>query len=256
MAICAAILCGCPKSDSGDSSPGVLEFSSSAASAGESSGAATLTVRRLGGVAGEVSALVYINGGTASPGVDYPWYIDYVESIHWADGDDSVKTVSLPLFDDSLLEGDETVELILSSPAGGATLGARDSSVLTVVDSESPLTGSLQFSSAGFSAVESTGSATLSVTRAVGSIGAVSVQVYMVGGGTVTIGGDVPQFLDYVAELDWADGDAADKSFAVPILDDAMAESDETVQFVLLYPTGGAALGSDSSTVLTIIDDD
>ncbi|HEU4339497.1 MAG TPA: Calx-beta domain-containing protein [Planctomycetota bacterium] len=254
MAFCAAVLCGCPKSDSEDSSPGVLEFSSAAASAGESSGTATLTVRRLGGVAGEVSALVYINGGTASPGADYPWYIDYVESLHWADGDDSVKTVSLLLFDDFLLEGDETVELILASPEGGATLGATDSSVLTVVDSESPLSGSLQFSTDAYSALESAGTATLQLTRTLGSVGAVSVQVHRVHSAPPGMG--VPEFLELIAELSWADGDATDKTVSFQILDDAVAEANEAVQFLLLSPTGGAALGSDSSTVLTLIDDD
>ncbi len=255
--LCAMMLCGCPAKDSdrNDPSPGTLQFSSAGYAAGESSGAASITVTRQGGTRGAVSALVFIVGGTASAGADYPWYIDYVESIQWPDGDASSKVVSLSLIDDALLEGDETVQLALAFPQGGATLGATSDTVLTVVDSESPLSGSLQFAFAGSSVIESAGAATINVTRTVGAVGAVSVQVYVVSG-TATIGGDVPQWIDYVAELSWADGDSADQSFQVPIIDDATPESDETVQFLLLFPTGGAAIGSPSDTVLTILDDD
>lgn len=253
-----AALSGCPTGDSDrdDPSPGTLQFSSAGFAAAESSGTASVTVTRQGGARGAVSALVFIVGGTASAGADYPWYIDYIDAIQWPDGDASDRVVSLSLIDDALLEGDETVQLALAFPGGGATLGPTSDTVLTVVDSESPLSGSLQFASAASSVVESAGVATINVTRTVGAVGAVTVQVYVVSGGTVTLGGDVPQWIDYVAELTWADGDSADQSFQVPIIDDAMLESDETVQFLLLFPTGGAAIGSPSDTVLTIIDDD
>lgn len=257
VGLIAATLAGCPGGDSDrdDASPGTLQFSSAAFGATESSGAATVEVTRQGGAAGAVRVLVFIAGGTASPGVDFPWFIDYVESLQWADGDASTRTVSVPILDDTVLEGDETVHLALAFPEGGATLGSTSGSVITVADSENPLSGALQFASASFSAVESAGSATIGVTRTGGASGEVTVQVFMVSG-SATIGGDVPQFIDYVAELTWADGEAAPQSFPVPIIDDAMAETDETVSFLLLFPTGGAALGDPSSTILTIIDDD
>ena len=55
--------------------------------------------------------------------------------------------------------------------------------------------------------------------------------------------------------LNWADNDSANKSFQIPLIDDAAEEGDETVNFVLSNPTGGAALGASSGT-LTVTDDE
>ena len=46
--------------------------------------------------------------------------------------------MNVPIYDDSDVEGDETINLGLSDPTGGATLGTQDTAVLTVVDDESP----------------------------------------------------------------------------------------------------------------------
>src|SRR5262249_7479515 len=43
-------------------------------------------------------------------------------------------------------------------------------------------------------------------------------------------------------------------SFTVPVLDDCLAESDETILLTLSNPTGGAVLGTINTAVLTILD--
>ena len=56
--------------------------------------------------------------------------------VTWPAGDASNKTVLLPIVNDVVDEDDETLDLALSIVAGGATLGAPASSVLTIVDNE------------------------------------------------------------------------------------------------------------------------
>jgi len=108
----------------------------------------------------------------------------------------------------------------------------------------------LQFSTAAFAAGESSGSATITVTRAKGSSGAISVQ-YATSNGTATAGSD---YTAASGTLNWADGDIASKTFPVSLAPDATTEANETFMVTLTAPTGGAALGTPSGAEVTIID--
>lgn len=114
--------------------------------------------------------------------------------------------------------------------------------------------GTLQFSSAIYSVVEGQAFATITVTRVGGTEGAVSVD-YATGAGTATSGAD---YTDVGGTLTFADGDAAAKTFTIPILADAAIEPfpDETVLLTLSNPTGGAVLGAASTSTLQIVDDE
>ena len=112
--------------------------------------------------------------------------------------------------------------------------------------------GTLQFSSVTYSVNENGGTATITVTRTAGSHGAVGVS-YSTSNGTATAGAD------YAATnetLTWTDGDSSNKTFTVSITNDALDEANETFTVTLTNPTGGASLGSPSSAVVTITDDD
>ena len=87
--------------------------------------------------------------------------------------------------------------------------------------------------------------------RTDGSDGAVSV-AYAVTGGTVVDGTD---YQSASGILSWNDGDAASKTFTVPVFSNAVIDS-KTVIITLASPTGGSVLGTNILTVLTIDDDD
>ncbi|HEY0142199.1 MAG TPA: DUF3500 domain-containing protein [Thermoanaerobaculia bacterium] len=112
--------------------------------------------------------------------------------------------------------------------------------------------GTITFAETSYFVVESAGVATIQIQRSGGTSGAVSV-AYTVAGGTATAGSDLESVSGV---LTWADGESGSKSFQIPILDDQVVESDETVVFTLSSAAGGAALGSPASTMLTIGDDD
>lgn len=112
--------------------------------------------------------------------------------------------------------------------------------------------GTLSFSSPAFSVLESAGSATIEVQRTAGSDGAVSV-AYAVTGGTALNGID---YQSVSGVLSWNDGDAAGKTFTIPIGNDALIEASKTVIITLSGPTGGSVLGTNALTTLTIYDDD
>jgi hypothetical protein len=114
-------------------SNGTLQLSAATYSAGEGAGNATITVTRTGGSSGAVSARLATSNGTAAAAADYT-ATDTI--VTFADGDTTAKTVSVPILQDTADEPDETVNLTLSAPTGGAILGAQTSAVLTITDDD------------------------------------------------------------------------------------------------------------------------
>ena len=111
--------------------------------------------------------------------------------------------------------------------------------------------GSIQFSSITYS-VNENATATITVTRTGGSNGTVSVN-YATSNGTATAGQD---YTAVSGTLTWADGDASPMSFTIPISNDNLEETNETVNISLSGVTGGATIGTPGSSVLTIVDND
>lgn len=110
---------------------GTFQFTSSSFSAREDAGTAPITVARTGGTGGAVSVAVIVAAGTATDGQDFT---GGSALLNWADGDSALKTVNVPLFNNAALELVETVNLSLSSPGGGAALGAPNTATLNILD--------------------------------------------------------------------------------------------------------------------------
>jgi hypothetical protein len=111
------------------------------------------------------------------------------------------------------------------------------------------LGGNLAFSSPNYSISESAGTATITVNRTGGTAGVAQVSYATVPGGTATDGVD---YVNTSGTLSWTNGEAAAKTFTVTIINDNLAETNETVNLVLSN-SSGAYLGAQSSAVLTIL---
>ncbi|HQU41918.1 MAG TPA: DUF4214 domain-containing protein, partial [Pirellulales bacterium] len=110
--------------------PGSLEFSAATFNANETAPTATITVTRSGGSAGAVSVTFATSNGTALAGTDYT---TTSQTVSWAAGDTTNKTVTIPLIDDNATgESNQTVDLALSAPSGGATLGPQSTATLNI----------------------------------------------------------------------------------------------------------------------------
>src|SRR5262249_38381845 len=130
--------------------PGALQFSSPTYSVNENGGTATITVTRTGGCDGSVSVNYATSNGSPPAGSDYT---ATAGTLTFAAGE-TTKTVAIPITNDTLVEGDETVNLTLSSPTGGATLGGQAAALLTIHDDDTAQPGALQFSNANYSVNE------------------------------------------------------------------------------------------------------
>ena len=233
---------------------GILQWSANAYSVSESGGTATITVTRTGGSDGVVSIAYSTANGSATAGLDYTAVSG---TLTWAAGDTSPKTITIPILDDALVEGNESVQLALSNPTGGATLGAQTSAALTIVDNDVPAgPNTFQFGSSAYSVLENAGKITITVTRTGNTSKSATVAF-----ATVDLAGD-PNVAwssgDYKAasgKLTFTAGETT-KSFAVTILDDTKVEADEVFGVTLSSPTGGVALGMPSSARVTIVEND
>ena len=118
--------------------------------------------------------------------------------------------------------------------------------------------GEIKFAQANTDAAETnsgTHTVNIAVSRTGGSGGAVSVS-YAVTDGTATTADNDYSITPSTGTLNWADGDAADKSIAVTVNGDTAVEPDEIVNLAITNPQGGATLGTPNTATLTITNDD
>jgi hypothetical protein len=220
---------------------GTLGFGTGNYTVSESAGTVTLTVNRVNGTSGAASVNWATVDGTATSPADYSGASG---TLNFANGETS-RTITIDLVDNGIQDADKQFTVVLSSVTG-ASLGS-DTATVTITNDD--VTGQFAFDPTAYSVSEDGDSITLTVTRSLGSSGPASVAWTSVNG-TATGG-------DYVAAggtLNFASGETS-KTIIITLIDDAIAESDETFSVVLSNPTNGATLGAASATV-TIADDD
>jgi YD repeat-containing protein len=236
-------------SDDENPPPGSLALSNSVYSATENGGNLTVSVTRTGGSYGAVS-VQYANqgGGSAVSGTDFNVFSG---TLNWADGDGASKTFVVPVLDDGVFDGAKTLNFGLSG-ASGASLASPSSATLSISDNEVAQPGTISLSqNTSYFANESAGSATITVVRSGGTDNAIDVS-YSATAGSATAGAD---FTAVSGTLHWNNGESGSKTFSVPILEDDLLESSESVQLALTSITGGATGGTTSGT-LTISDNE
>ena len=225
---------------------GSVQFSAATYAMSEAGPVATITVTRLGGAAAGASVNFQTTvGGSATAGSDYS---PVSGTLTFGAGVTS-KTFTVPLVSDTIDETNETINLLLNAPDGGATLGVRTTAVLTIVDNDTA--GVLQFSAVAYSISEGAGNATITVRRIGGLASGVSVQ-YTTEDGTALAGAD---YTTASGTLSFGANETL-KTFTVPILEDSIGEANETVKLKLQSPTGFATLGAVSNSTLTIFENE
>ncbi len=231
--------------------PGTLDFSNVAYSVNEAGVAiAAVTVTRSNGSSGAISAQISLSDGTATGGKQpFGNNIDYDNTpivVNFSDGQTS-KVVNIPIHLDSLTEGDETINLVLGSPTGGAILGNQTTATLTIIDDSTQL----NFADTNFRLNEN-GTATKPVTiiRTGRLDKAVSVTLGFNGG---TAG--AADFNSTPITVDFAINQTS-QVVTIPITNDSLIEGNETINLTLSNPTNGAVVGSGNNAVALVVDDD
>ncbi len=209
--------------------------------AGPVSGVMTLTQTAASGVN---TVIAYSIAGTATSGTDYTALSGTVTIPAGA----TTATITIPVIDDAVVEGNETVIITLTSITSGSpgvTLGAAASIVATntIADNDAPtvsIANTTNGNEAG--AVNGVMTVTMSATRPTAVTLTYSVA------GTATSGTD---FTALSGTVTIASG-ATTATISIPVIDDLIVEGSETVIVTLTAVTSGAAsLGVPANLVAT-----
>ena len=100
----------------------------------------TVTVERIGGTDGAVSVNYATSNGTATGGAACGGNVDYVNTsgtLSFAQGQ-TTQTFAVPICGDTSAEPTETINITLSAPTGGATLGSPATGTITILGQGAP----------------------------------------------------------------------------------------------------------------------
>ena len=112
-----------------------IQFNAGSYVVHESAGSVTIAVTRIGNSTNAVTVNYATSNGTATQPNDYT---NTSGSIQFAPGE-TIKFVSVPIIDDGLIEGNETIKVTLSSPTNDAAEGSPFTSPITIIDDDKPL---------------------------------------------------------------------------------------------------------------------
>lgn len=213
----------------------------------QSEAVATITVLRQGVSENAVGATITLSPDTpTTPDDDTPQLIP----VNFAPGV-TAQTITIPLVNELIAAGVETLNLTLTTPTGGATLGTTNTASFALID-ETVNGVTLQFTQTDFSELEdNTPIVPVTVTRT----GAINRPV------AVTIAleeesATAPEdFDDTPIAVTFASGETT-QTVSIPIVNDNLVEPDETLSLILVDPTGGATLGTPNTATFTIVDND
>ena len=199
-----------------DSTGTTIGFNPATYSVAENGGAVTLTVTRTGVTTGTDTVDFTTASGSATQNVDYSAASG---TLTFNPGETS-KPIPVTILDDSLVEGDETFTVNLSSQGGNFAFG-QATAVVTIVDNEA---STVTFSNTSYQVAENKEyNATITLLRSGNINSAVQVNI-------TTVGGTASADRDY-ATVSRTVAFAQGQTFAtlnVPIFDDSEVEGTES----------------------------
>ena len=246
-----------------------IQFATNTFTVNENAGQAQITVTRIGLLTNAASAVFTTFDGTATDGLDYT---GVSVQVNFAPGETN-QTIAVPILDDVLFEGDETVGLMLSDTSPGIYLGPLPASTLVILDDECTLT----FTTNNFVVWEYAPYAEVTIQRLGGTVNPVSVDFHTTDGTATAVSN-----LDYYAvttnlffrgnewlvstngtgQLEYHPGETS-KTVLVPLHDDIIGEGNESFNIILdnlqTFATaleGTTLLGPVSNAIVTILDNE
>uniref|UniRef100_A0A8D3DRH1 Adhesion G-protein coupled receptor V1 n=1 Tax=Scophthalmus maximus TaxID=52904 RepID=A0A8D3DRH1_SCOMX len=230
---------------------GVIEWTNTMFEVNETIRSLTLVAYRNKGTYGNVSLFFYAQNLEAQQGLDY-------NTLHFVNGERH-KFVEVQIIDDDIPEGAERFQLILSEPSPGLELGVNTTATVTILASDDGH-GVISFNTSEHPSLREPTSvlglsesvATLYVVRnpEEGTFGTVTVQFTITDANGSLAEGDLMPAQGFVVLEDGV----RFKMLEIWAVLDAEPEANETFTITLSNPTGGARLGDQLQTAITVLE--
>jgi hypothetical protein len=227
---------------------GTLELAAASSTVAQNAGTLPISVKRVGGSAGPASVAYATTSGTAVAGTDFA---PASGTLQWTSGDTAPKSFSVGVNNTTPFSGNKTFTVALSKPSTGAAIGSPGSASVTIAGDAAAPVGSVELTASSFTVSQAVGTASVTVNRTGGSNGAIGV-TYQTSNGTAVAGTD---FTAATGNVQWASGDTAPKTIAVPVSNATPFSGTKSFTVTLSQPSGGATLGSPSSAGVAITGD-
>jgi hypothetical protein len=210
----------------------------------------TVTIERDGDISVfETVDVIVAAGGTAVAGTDFA----AGALTATFNAGDTIATVPIQVFGDSVTEPDETINLQINATSGTGMIGTPTNTVLTLVNDD---IATYEFSEASYTALEGDIDNTVNVvqiTRTGAIDTAEDVTVNLTNG--TAIGGVGNDFTVGPIVVPFAAGDTV-QLVPIELLGDTEFEGDETINIALALFSNGGQAGVQNSTELVIENDD
>ena len=218
-----------------------VSFNVATYSVSENATNATITVVRSGNTNRPFAISFTTSNGTAVASIDYR---STNGQLSFASGD-MIKTFTVPIIDNTRIDGNRSFYLFLTNPPVNVVLGAYPVAQVTILDDE---TG-IQFASTNYTVLENATNAEIGLVRLGLASGSVAV-TFSTSDGTAAAGF---HYVGVTNDVTFADGET-NKTVLVPIIDDGIKEGPLSVNLALSNPVG-ILLGTSNATLI-IIDTD
>ncbi|WP_378188092.1 BspA family leucine-rich repeat surface protein [Aquimarina sp. W85] len=233
-----------------------IEFVNLTASDTEDNGG-NLPVLLLNGNLTVNSSITVTNAGTgsASPGNDYLFTSPQVINVPAGTYDGTIATAiiipTLSIIDDSNIEDNETIDLILESPTNGLSLGTNITHTYTVTDDE--ITSTIISIGSPVDAIEGASNASITISLDGGQTNTTGNPIT----GTLTLTGTATNGIDY-ADITTFEIPNNENNIIIPIivLNDTQIENDETIIATITNSSIGSINTTNNQVIATITDDD
>lgn len=223
--------------------PGILALSQEEFSVNENGDEVIVTIIRTEGSNGTVSLAYATSNTTARAGEDYTAVSG---TLSFGPGETS-KTIRIPIAEDTLAEGQETLSIAIGNPEGAA-LGVPRTAIISIIDNDISQEASLTFTQEQFIFDENDRFCTVEIVRSGDLQSTVSVDL-LIRGETAKLSSNGTSTSTLVFQA----GEAS-KTVRLQILNDELPERPEMVQLTLSNPVGIKVAGQ--GTAALILNDD